>query len=153
MVRPAQFLGPLQGYQSTLPAPSRRALRVPPQPWALTLASGLRSSLAVHFLDHGRLFAADCPSTSPYAVNALLPMSERIYARNGVGFMAYSKEAIAAANKRASDRLARTPTATAARYARRRGRVVIDLSNGLSIAFRPQQAQGLEHATPDQLRT
>jgi Protein of unknown function (DUF2442) len=67
--------------------------------------------------------------------------------------MAYSKEAIAAANKRASARLARTPTATAARYDRRRGRVVIDLSNGLSIAFRPQQTQGLEHATPDQLRT
>ena len=67
--------------------------------------------------------------------------------------MAYSKEAIAAANKRASARLARTPTATAARYDRRRGRVVIDLSNGLSIAFKPQQAQGLEHATPDQLRT
>jgi hypothetical protein len=41
----------------------------------------------------------------------------------------------------------------AARYDRRSGRVVIDLSNGLSIAFRPQQAQGLEHATPDQLRT
>ena len=67
--------------------------------------------------------------------------------------MVYPKEAIAAANKRASARLARTPTATAARYDRRRGRVVIDLSNDLSIAFRPQQAQGLEHATPDQLRT
>ena len=67
--------------------------------------------------------------------------------------MAYSKEAIAAANTRASTRLARTPTAMAARYDRRSGRVVIDLSNGLSIAFRPQQAQGLEHATPDQLRT
>ena len=36
--------------------------------------------------------------------------------------MAYSKEAIAAANKRASARLARTPTATAARYDRRSGR-------------------------------
>src|SRR5437870_13290494 len=75
MVRPAQFLGPLQGYQPTLPAPASRTLRVPPQSWALTLASGLRSSLAVHFLDYGRLFAADGPSTSPYAANALLPMS------------------------------------------------------------------------------
>src|SRR5262245_62765242 len=75
MVRPAQFLGPLQGDQPALPAPSRRTLRVPPQPWALALASGLRSSLAVHFLDHRRLFAADGPLTSPYAVNALLPMS------------------------------------------------------------------------------
>ena len=67
--------------------------------------------------------------------------------------MAYPEETIAAANKRASARLARTPTATAARYDRRSGRVVIDLSSGLSIAFKPQQAQGLEHATPDQLRT
>ena len=31
--------------------------------------------------------------------------------------------------------------------------MVIDLSSGLSIAFKPQQAQGLEHATPEQLRT
>ena len=34
-----------------------------------------------------------------------------------------------------------------------RSRVVIELSSGLSIAFKPQLAQGLEHATPDQLRT
>jgi hypothetical protein len=67
--------------------------------------------------------------------------------------MAYPEETIAAANKRASARLARTPTATAARYDRRSGRVVIELSSGLSIAFKPQQAQGLEHATPEQLRT
>src|SRR5438477_5762456 len=81
MVRPAQFLGPLQGYQPTLPAPASRTLRVPPQPRALALASDLRSSLAVHFLDHGRLFAADGPSTSPYAANALLPMSVHILCR------------------------------------------------------------------------
>jgi hypothetical protein len=67
--------------------------------------------------------------------------------------MAYPEETIAAANKRASARLARTPTATAARYDRRSGRVVIDLSSGLSIAFKPQQVQGLEHATPEELRT
>src|SRR5215831_8907920 len=76
---------------------------------------------------------------------------ERIYARHGVGFMAYLKEDIAVANKRATARLARTPTATAARYDRRSGRVVIDLSTGVSIMFRPQQAQGLEHAKPEQL--
>src|SRR5215510_13375580 len=75
MGRPAQFLGPLQGYQPTLPAPPRRTLRIPAQPWALDLASDLRSRFAVHFLDHGRLFAADGPSTSPHAANALLPMS------------------------------------------------------------------------------
>jgi hypothetical protein len=54
-----------------------RTLRVPPQPWALALASDLRSSLAVHFLDHRRLLAVDGSSTSPYASNALLPMSAR----------------------------------------------------------------------------
>src|SRR5215813_1107954 len=81
MVRPAQFLGPLQGYQPTLPTPSSRTLRVPPQPRAPALASDLRSSLAMHFLDHGRLLAADDPSTSPYAANALLPMSDVIMAR------------------------------------------------------------------------
>src|SRR5215471_4336830 len=75
MVWPAQFLGPLQGDQPTLPAPSRRTLRVPPQPWTLALAPVLRSSHAVHLLDSGRLLAADDPSTSPYAANALLPMS------------------------------------------------------------------------------
>jgi len=35
---------------------------------------------------------------------------------------------------------------------RRTGRVVIDLSSGLSIAFKPQDAQGFEHAEPEQLR-
>src|SRR5947208_7570541 len=77
VVRPAQFFGPLQGYQPTLPAPPSRTLRVPAQLWALALASDLRSNLAVYFLDYGRLFAADGPSTSPYAANALLPMSVR----------------------------------------------------------------------------
>src|SRR5215831_5382127 len=75
MVGGTQFLGPLQGDQPTLPAPACRTLRVPPQPRALALASGLRSSLAVHFLDHWRLLAADDPSTSPYPTHALLPMS------------------------------------------------------------------------------
>src|SRR5919202_1405900 len=75
MVWPAEFLGPFPGYQPTLPAPPSRTLRVPAQLWALALASDLRSSLAMPFLDHGRLLAADDPSTSPYAANALLPMS------------------------------------------------------------------------------
>src|ERR687885_1548781 len=77
MVRPAEFLGPFPGYQPTLPAPPSRTLRVPAQLWALALASDLRSSLAMPVLDHGRLLAADDPSTSPYAANALLPMSVR----------------------------------------------------------------------------
>ena len=61
------------------------------------------------------------------------------------------KEEIEAANERATVRRSRTPTATAARYDRRLGRLVIDLSSGLSIVFRPNDAQGLEHAKPEQL--
>src|SRR5215813_11806006 len=52
---PAQFFGPLQGYQPTFPTPLRRTLRVPARPWTLALASDLRSLLAVYFLDHRRL--------------------------------------------------------------------------------------------------
>ena len=48
--------------------------------------------------------------------------------------MAHFKAEIAAANKRAADRLAKTPTATAARYDRRIGRMIY-FSSGLSIAF------------------
>src|SRR5262245_30301563 len=79
--QPTQFFGPLQGYQPTLSPSPRRTLRVPAQLWTLALASDLRSSLAVYFLDHGRLLAADGPSTSSYAANALLPMSVPVSTR------------------------------------------------------------------------
>jgi hypothetical protein len=65
--------------------------------------------------------------------------------------MGYPKQEIEAANERAAARLAKTPTATAARYDRRLGRLFIDLSSGLSIAFKPHDAQGLESVKPDQL--
>lgn len=58
---------------------------------------------------------------------------------------------IDSANQRAAARLAKTPVATAARYDRRIGRLVIDLSTGVSIAFKPHDAQGLEGAKPKQL--
>jgi Protein of unknown function (DUF2442) len=58
---------------------------------------------------------------------------------------------IDSANQRAAARLAKTPVATAARYDRRIGRLVIDLSTGVSIAFKPHDAQGLERAKPKQL--
>jgi len=74
---------------------------------------------------------------------------QRIYATNGAGFMDRPKDEIEAANKRAAARLAKTPTAVAARYDRRIGRLVIDLSTGLSIAFKPHDAQGLEEAKPE----
>jgi hypothetical protein len=56
-----------------------------------------------------------------------------------------------AANRRAAAVLAKTPTAVAARYDRRTGRVVIDLSSRLTVSFKPQDAQGLAEAKPEQL--
>jgi hypothetical protein len=55
------------------------------------------------------------------------------------------------ANARGQKVLANTPTAVAARYDRRVGRVVIALSTGLEIGFKPHDAQGLEAARPVQL--
>src|SRR6266446_592696 len=66
--------------------------------------------------------------------------------------MVYRKEEIEAANERAAARLGRTATVAAAHYDRGTGRVVIDFSSGLSMAFKPQDAQGFEHAKPEQLR-
>jgi len=43
------------------------------------------------------------------------------------------------------------PRAAAARYDRKRKRVVVDLLNGTTFAFPPNLAQGLEAATEDQL--
>ena len=65
--------------------------------------------------------------------------------------MATPKDEFETANQRASALLARTPKAIAARYDRRDGRIVIDLSRGISIAFKPHDAQGLEHANASQL--
>jgi len=65
--------------------------------------------------------------------------------------MALTKEQIAAASARAAERLKKGPIATAARYDRRIGRVVIELSTGLAVSFRPHDAQGLERATPSAL--
>jgi hypothetical protein len=65
--------------------------------------------------------------------------------------MDISNKEYKAANKRAAESLRKTPTATAVRYDRRIGRIVIDLSSGIEIAFRPQDVQGLERAKPDDM--
>ncbi len=65
--------------------------------------------------------------------------------------MDYDKNEIEAANRRAGDRLAKTPTATNAHYDRSTERLVIDLSTGLSIMFKSRDAEGLEHASPEEL--
>jgi hypothetical protein len=56
-----------------------------------------------------------------------------------------------AATRRAAVRRATEPFAVAARYDRRRNRIVVSLSTGLEFAFPPHIAQGLEKAKPDDL--
>ncbi|MBK6639008.1 MAG: DUF2442 domain-containing protein [Rhodocyclaceae bacterium] len=60
--------------------------------------------------------------------------------------MELHNEEFVSASKRASDRLRKAPIATAVRYDRRIGRLVIELSSGIEVAFRPHDAQGLEKA-------
>ena len=55
------------------------------------------------------------------------------------------------AEERMAERRIATPHAVAATYDRRIGRVVVQLSNGLELAFRPHLAQGLEGARPADL--
>jgi hypothetical protein len=43
------------------------------------------------------------------------------------------------------------PRAVAVRYDRRRSRIVVDLSNGLELAFPPHLAEGLDKASPAEL--
>ncbi len=59
--------------------------------------------------------------------------------------------AIDAALERGRAARASEPRATAARFDRASGRVVVDLENGCTFAFPPRLAQGLEGATDDQL--
>jgi hypothetical protein len=58
---------------------------------------------------------------------------------------------IRTATERAAQRQARTPKAVNVRYDREQGRVVIDLSTGLAVAFPPNRAQGLAGARPADL--
>jgi len=55
------------------------------------------------------------------------------------------------ATRRAAARRATGPVAVAARYDRRRDRVIVSLNNGLELAFPPHIAQGLELAVPADL--
>lgn len=62
-----------------------------------------------------------------------------------------SREAFRAASARGEARRAKGPTAVAARYDPDLGRIVISLSSGLDISFRPEDAQGLETAQREDL--
>jgi hypothetical protein len=55
------------------------------------------------------------------------------------------------ANERARALQASLPRAVSAHFDGRLGRVFIHLSTGLDVAFAPQDAEGLEKATPPQL--
>ena len=65
--------------------------------------------------------------------------------------MEVHKAEFTAANRQAADRVRNTPVATTARYDRSTDRVVIGLSSGIEVAFRPRHVQGIEHAKPHQL--
>ena len=60
-------------------------------------------------------------------------------------------DAIDAALARGSIARATEPRAAKAGFDRRRGRIVVDLTNGCIFAFPPRLAQGLETATDDDL--
>ena len=62
--------------------------------------------------------------------------------------MAITDADIKRAEKAMQERLAAGPRAVAARYDRRRDRVIVALSNGLELAFPPSLAQGLDQAAP-----
>jgi hypothetical protein len=56
---------------------------------------------------------------------------------------------IEAANHRAHERKRKPPGVAAVRYDKLRCHIVITLSSGIELAFRSQDAEGLERATPD----
>jgi hypothetical protein len=60
-------------------------------------------------------------------------------------------EHIEQANRRAQEFGASHPRAVEARYDGRTGQIVVRLSSRLNVAFSPQDAEGLEGATPEQL--
>lgn len=55
------------------------------------------------------------------------------------------------ANESANELHSRVPKAISAKYDRRIRRIVVRLSSNLGIFFSPRDAEGLEHATPEQL--
>lgn len=58
---------------------------------------------------------------------------------------------LAQARRRGDELWEREPRATAARYDRKSGRIIVDLNNDCTFAFPARRAQGLEDATDDEL--
>jgi hypothetical protein len=63
-----------------------------------------------------------------------------------------SEAQIDAAIERGRQVLETEPRAASARYDRKLGRIVVELTNGCTFAFPPRLAQGLEAATDEQLK-
>ena len=61
------------------------------------------------------------------------------------------KEEFDSANRRATVKRRKTAIAQSARYDTARDRLIIGLSTGIELAFRPRDAQGLREAKPNQL--
>lgn len=55
------------------------------------------------------------------------------------------------ANASAKELETRAPKAVSAKYDRHIRRIVVQLSSNLGVFFSPRDAEGLEHATPEQL--
>lgn len=66
--------------------------------------------------------------------------------------MALTDDEFERANTRAQARKAKHPAAVSAHFDKARGKVVVILANDVEFAFPPSAAQGLENATPAQLR-
>ena len=62
-----------------------------------------------------------------------------------------TREEFNKANERVAELESRVPKAVSAKYDRHIRRVVVQFSSTLGIFFSPRDAQGLEHATPEQL--
>ncbi len=60
-------------------------------------------------------------------------------------------EELVQADERAKELESRAPKAVSAKYDRHIRRVVVQLSSNLGIFFSPRDAEGLEHATAEQL--
>lgn len=62
-----------------------------------------------------------------------------------------TREQIEAANERGRKIRKTQPHAKAARFDRKTGRVIVDLSNGATFAFPPELVEGLHDASPDEI--
>jgi Protein of unknown function (DUF2442) len=65
--------------------------------------------------------------------------------------MAISEAEFRRANERMRERCEENPLAVSAGYDSGRNRIVITFNTGADFSFSPEQAQGLEHATPEEL--